>query len=59
MIPPYKGPAINMYVNIKLGNDKEYQLYNLNEDLGQINNLAQSNPEKLQKMITAYEAIQE
>lgn len=57
MIPPYKGPAINTQVNIELANDDEYQLYNLKEDIGQRNNLAKSNPEKLQEMIAAYEAI--
>lgn len=57
MIPPYKGPAINKQVNIELANSDEYLLYNLKEDLGQQNNLAKSNPEKLQEMIAAYEAI--
>ncbi|MBM1107703.1 arylsulfatase [Aurantibacter crassamenti] len=57
MIPPYNGPAINKYVNIELGNDKEYQLYNLKEDIEQQKNLAQSNPDKLQEMITSYEKI--
>ena len=57
MIPPYNGPAISKNVNIEIGNDKEYQLYNLKEDLSQQKNLAQSNPEKLQEMIGAFEAI--
>lgn len=57
MIPPYKGPAVNKTVNIELGNSPEYQLYNLREDLGQQNNLAESEPEKLQEMIKAYEGI--
>ncbi len=57
MIPSYKGPAVNTHVNIELANADEYQLYNLNEDLGQQNNLAKSHPEKLQEMIAAYEAI--
>ncbi len=57
MIPPYKGPAINTQVNIELANAVDYQLYNLKEDLGQQNNLAKSNSEKLQEMIAAYEAI--
>jgi arylsulfatase A-like enzyme len=57
MIPPYKGPAVNKIVNIELGNSPEYQLYNLREDLGQQNNLAESEPEKLQEMIKAYEGI--
>ena len=57
MIPPYKGPALNKMVNIELGNDKEYQLYNLKEDISQQNNLAETNKEKLQEMLTAFEAI--
>ena len=57
MIPPYNGPAVNERVNIELGNAKEYQLYNLQEDIGQQNNLAQNEPEKLQEMINAYENI--
>lgn len=57
MIPPYKGPAKNKQVNIELGNHSDFQLYNLAEDLGQQNNLAESQPEKLQEMIAAFEAI--
>ena len=57
MIPPYKGPAKNKQVNIELGNHSDFQLYNLAEDLGQENNLAESQPEKLQEMIAAFEAI--
>jgi len=57
LIPPYKGPAISQHVNIELGNSPDYQLYNLNEDIGQQENLAETNPEKLQEMIVAFEAI--
>jgi len=57
MIPPYSGPAVAKEVNIELGNASEYQLYNLNDDIGQQNNLASSNPEKLNEMIAQYEAI--
>jgi len=57
MIPPYKGPAINSEVNIELGNNKEYQLYNLKEDIGQEHNLAISNPKKLKEMISCFEKI--
>ena len=57
MIPPYKGPAKNKLVNIELGNDTTYQLYNLKEDIGQQNNLAESNPEKLKEMVAEFEAI--
>lgn len=57
MIPPYEGPAKIESVNIEIGNDKEYQLYNLDTDLGQETNLAKSNDQKLQEMITGFEAI--
>ncbi|SNZ01518.1 sulfatase family protein [Flagellimonas pacifica] len=57
MIPPYEGPAKNNYVNIELGNSSEYQLYNLKEDLGQQNNLAKSNSDKLAEMIKTFENI--
>ena len=57
MIPPYKGPARNKQVNIELGNAKEYQLYNLSDDLGQRNNLVESELVKLNEMIGAFELI--
>jgi arylsulfatase A-like enzyme len=57
MIPPYKGPAKNKMVNIELGNSDEFQLYNLNADLGQQKNRAKENPEKLQEMIETYQGI--
>lgn len=57
MIPPYKGAARNKMVNIELGNDKEYQLYNLKDDIRQQNNLANSRKEKLDEMIEAFKKI--
>ena len=57
MIPPYKGPAVNEKVQIELGNVSDFQLYNLAQDIGQQNNLADSQPKKLQEMLTAFEAI--
>ena len=57
MIPPYKGPSVNEKVQIELGNYSDFQLYNLAEDIGQKNNLADSLPKKLQDMISAFEAI--
>ena len=56
LIPPYKGAAVNKHVNIETGNSKKYQLFDLNNDKGQENNLASSNPEKLEEMIGLYEA---
>jgi arylsulfatase A-like enzyme len=57
MIPPYGGPAIAEHVNIELGNAKEYQLYNLTNDIGQQHNLADTNMDKLSEMIGAFEKI--
>ncbi|MDA7797838.1 arylsulfatase, partial [Flavobacteriaceae bacterium] len=57
LIPPYPGPKSNMNVGVELGNDSEYQLYNLDEDLPQQKNLAQSNPQKLKEMIEGYQLI--
>lgn len=57
MIPPYKGKPVLTQVNIELGNSSEYQLYNLNEDPSQQNNLASTNKAKLEEMIEGYTAI--
>jgi hypothetical protein len=57
MIPPYKGPAINTQVNIELGNSKDFQLYNLSDDIGQQTNLAESNPDKLDELMTKFEEL--
>ena len=57
MIPPYPGRPMNRQVNIELGNSDNYQLYNLDEDIGQQKNLADSNPEKLEEMKKAFREI--
>ncbi|MEM9984675.1 MAG: arylsulfatase [Bacteroidota bacterium] len=57
LIPPYPGPAVNKMVNIELGNGDAYLLYNLKDDLGQGQNLAEAMPEKLAEMRTQYEAL--
>ena len=57
LIPPYTGPAVSPNVNIEIGNANEYQLYNLEEDVAQQQNLAASNPQKLREMIDQYELI--
>ncbi|MEM6345950.1 MAG: arylsulfatase [Bacteroidota bacterium] len=56
-IPPYNGPALNKQVNIELGNSEEEQLYDLSQDIGQQDNLASSEPEKLQQMKAGFERI--
>ena len=57
MIPPYKGAALNKWVNIETGNSPEYQLYNLSGDVEQQKNLAGSNKEKLDEMIATFEKL--
>ena len=57
MIPPYNGNAYNKQVKIELGVSKEYQLFNLKEDRGQQNNLAESNKEKLDELVAIYQGI--
>lgn len=57
MIPPYQGPAIGRNVNIEFGNSDEFLLYYLHADIGQQKNLSQSEPDKLQEMIEAYQRI--
>ena len=54
MIPPYDGPAVAAQVNIELGNSEEYQLYNLKDDVGEQENLAESDPDKLKELIDLY-----
>lgn len=56
MIPPYPdGEKMNKLVNIELGNDDEYQLFNLENDIGQQENLAAANAGKLREMIQLFE----
>ncbi len=57
LIPPYKGPSLNKDVNIELGNDTIWQLYNIKTDINQQNNLAGEQEEKLNEMIQLFEKI--
>ncbi|SHN15961.1 Arylsulfatase A [Cyclobacterium lianum] len=57
LIPPYKGPAVNANVDIELGNDPDFQLYDLSKDLAQQQNLAEENPDKLKSMLADFVAI--
>lgn len=57
LIPPYKGAKVNKMVNIELGNDMEWQLYNLSDDLSQQKNVAAEHPEKLKELIKEFESI--
>lgn len=57
MIPPYPGDPILEEVNIEMGNDKDFQLYNLKKDIGQKYNLAKAQPEKLKELMKNFELI--
>lgn len=57
MIPPYPGDPILEEVNIEVGNDKDFQLYNLKKDIGQKNNLAKAQQKKLSEMQKNFESI--
>lgn len=57
LIPPYKGPAKNNNVKIELGNETNWQLYNLETDISQQMNVADENPERLKELVEAFEKI--
>jgi len=57
MIPPYSGDSILEEVNIEVGNSAGYQLYDLNSDIGQKNNLAGGQPSILNQMIKDFELV--
>ena len=57
LIPPYEGPAVNTNVNIELGNSDVYQLYHIETDTGQQDNLAEKMPEKLSEMINTFKEL--
>jgi arylsulfatase A-like enzyme len=49
-IEPSDGPKININTNTELGNDPEPQLYDLEHDTGEMNNLATKNPDKVKEL---------
>jgi hypothetical protein len=57
MIPPYNGQSYKENVGIELGISKEFQLYNLNEDIIQQHNLAKEQPLKLKECIAIYQEL--
>lgn len=50
LIPPYKGISLMKEVNIETGNLPDYQLYDISGDKGQKQNLAKTQPQKLEEM---------
>jgi hypothetical protein len=57
-IPPYNGPKIFADKNIETGNDNVDQLYNLENDIGQITNIAGEHPEILEKLKNLLQSVQ-
>jgi arylsulfatase A len=49
-IEPSNAPRMDTLTNIELGNEKLPQLYNLKNDIGEKNNLAEKYPEKVKEM---------
>jgi arylsulfatase A-like enzyme len=50
LIPPSAGQKVNPNTNTEMGNDTEFQLYDLSKDLGEKNNVAAENPERVKEM---------
>ena len=46
----YYGSAYNKLTNTELGNDPNDQLYNLKEDIGEKNNVAEQYPDKVKEL---------
>jgi hypothetical protein len=57
LIPPSEGPARTRFTDTDTGHSSEYQLYNLETDLGQQQNLAAQEPERVASMKVAMEKI--
>lgn len=57
-ITPSKGTAYMVNVGIESGNATDLQLYNLNEDIGEKNNLATKYPEKTKELADLLKAMQ-
>jgi arylsulfatase A-like enzyme len=58
LIPPHNGPKMtNQFVNIETGRDSIYQLYNIKDDEGQQDNLADKLPDKVREMEKELEKI--
>lgn len=57
MIPPYEGKPYSWMSNVENGVSLDYQLYNLKNDPGQINNLAKKDPKKLKKLLAQFVKI--
>ncbi len=56
-IPPHEGPALFVEKNIETGNALEPQLYDLDADIGQRENLASQMPKKVENLNALLESI--
>ncbi|NDP22219.1 MAG: sulfatase-like hydrolase/transferase [Paludibacter sp.] len=56
LIPPYNGPIRNETGN-ELGNLKEYGLFDIKDDEGQLYNIASKNPKKLKQLKSVFNQI--
>ena len=50
LIPPSAGQKVNPNTNTEMGNDPSPQLYDLSKDIGEKNNVAAENPERVKQM---------
>ena len=58
LIPPHEGrKTTNKFVNIETGRDSAYQLFNIKDDVGQLNNLASKFPERVELLNQELEEI--
>jgi len=56
-IPPHDGEPVSPSTHIELGNSPDAQLYHLENDIGQIRNLANQHPERVRAMDDRLTAI--
>ena len=56
-LQPKKGPAVNYYTDIELGSSLDPQLYNMEYDIGQCENVAQLHLDIVEKMDKRIEEI--
>jgi arylsulfatase A-like enzyme len=58
-IEPSKGARMNASTNTEMGNDPEPQLYNLKDDLGEKNNVAAQDPQRVKEMAASLQKIRQ
>jgi arylsulfatase A-like enzyme len=58
-IEPHKGPALMKLVNIETGHSLQPQLYDLQNDVGEKNNVAGQHPDRIKQMAAELEAIKQ